>query len=248
MNKPHVLVVDDDPAILRLLCANLKARGYEVVTAVNGEEALEMAERELIDLIILDIMMPKPDGVEVCRRIREWSQVPIIVLSARGDEKDKVKCLELGADDYLTKPFGIAELTARINTALRHCNTSIVTPTQPTFSCEGLEINFAKRRVSLHGTEIRLTPTEYSLLQQLVLNADKVLTHSMLLQRVWGDQYYTEKEYLRVFIGRLRKKLEPDPENPRYIITTPGVGYHFSAASQGDDQQAAYLKATPVSR
>ena len=231
MNKPRVLVVDDDQAILRLLCANLKARGYEVTTAVNGEEALAELEMNLADLIILDIMMPKVDGVEVCRRIREWSQVPIIMLSARGDEKDKVKCLELGADDYLTKPFGVAELIARVKTALRHSGSSGAVPTQSTFSCGDIEVNFVKRRVTVRGTEVRLTPTEYSLLQQLVGNADKVLTHAMLLKRVWGEQYYSEKEYLRVFIGRLRKKLEPDPENPKYIITIPGVGYHFSVAS-----------------
>lgn len=231
MNKPRVLVVDDDQAILRLLCTNLKARGYEIETAVNGEEALETVDREPVHLVILDIMMPKLDGVEVCRRIRTWSQVPIIMLSARGDETDKVQCLELGADDYLTKPFGIAELMARISTALRHSEAHRAAPAESTFSCGEIEINFARRRVTVDGEEVRLTPVEYSLLQQLAVNAEKVLTHSMLLQRVWGEQYHSEKEYLRVFIGRLRKKLEPDPENPKYIITTPGVGYHFAVAS-----------------
>jgi len=230
MEKTHVLVVDDDQAILRFLCANLKARGYEVTTAMDGEEALDAVEREPVNLIILDIMMPKLDGVEVCRRIREWSKVPIIMLSARGDETGKVKCLELGADDYLTKPFGVAELLARINTALRHYDATRAAPTQPTFACDDMEVNFASRRVTVHGEEVKLTPTEYLLLQQLVANTDKVLTHGMLLQRVWGEHYYSEKEYLRVFIGRLRKKLEPDPENPKYIITIPGVGYHFSAS------------------
>lgn len=231
MNKLHILVVDDDPAILRLLSTNLKARDYEVTTSIDGEEALEAIEGDFFDLIVLDIMMPRVDGVEVCRRIREWSRVPIIILSARGDEKDKVKCLELGADDYLTKPFGIAELMARIRTALRHSGSARVAPTRSTFACGDMEINFAARRVTVAGSEVRLTPTEYSLLQQLATNADKVITHHMLLQKVWGEEYGSEKEYLRVFVGRLRKKIEPDPEKPRYIITTPGVGYHLASAS-----------------
>ncbi len=231
MGKTRILVVDDDPAISRLLCANLKARGYEVITAVDGEEALEMVDREIVNLIILDIMMPGVDGVEVCRRIREWSRVPIIMLSARGDEKGKVNCLELGADDYLTKPFGVAELIARVKTALRHSNATQVAPIRSTFTSGNIEINFPTRRVTVDGTEIKLTPTEYSLLEQLVVNVDKVLTHSMLLQRVWGEEYFSEKEYLRVFIGRLRKKVETDPEKPKHIITVPGVGYHFAQAS-----------------
>jgi len=231
MGKTRILVVDDDLAISRLLCANLKARGYEVITAVDGEEALEMMDREIVDLIILDIMMPQVDGVEVCRRIREWSRVPIIMLSARGEETGKVNCLELGADDYLTKPFGVAELIARVKTSLRHSDATQAAPLQSTFTSGNIEINFPARRVTVGGTEVKLTPTEYSLLQQLVVNTDKVLTHSMLLQRVWGEEYYSEKEYLRVFIGRLRKKVETDPENPKHIITVPGVGYHFAQVS-----------------
>jgi len=231
VNKTQILVVDDDPAILRLLCTNLKARGYTVSTAINGEEALVGVESDFVDLIILDIMMPKMDGVEVCRRVREWSNVPIIVLSARGDEKDKVKCLELGADDYLTKPFGIAELMARVKTALRHSNGSKAAPAQSNFVSGDLEINFAMRRVTVGGQEVTLTPTEYSLLQHLAVNADKVLTHNMILQSVWGSEYSSEKEYLRVFMGRLRKKIEPDPKNPEYLMTIPGVGYHLAVAA-----------------
>ncbi|MBU2608318.1 MAG: response regulator transcription factor [Chloroflexi bacterium] len=231
MAKTRVLVVDDDPAISRLLSTNLKARGYEVITAMDGAEALEALDSEIVDLVILDIMMPKVDGVEVCRRIREWSRVPIIMLSAMGDEKGKVNCLELGADDYLTKPFGMAELIARLNTALRHADTSNVAPMPATFNSGELEINFPGRRVTVNGTEVKLTPTEYSLLQHMVANVDKVLTHSMLLQKVWGEEYYSEKEYLRVFIGRLRKKIEANPENPKYIVTVPGVGYHFAQTS-----------------
>jgi two-component system KDP operon response regulator KdpE len=228
MDKKHILIVDDDPAILRLLSTNLKARGYEIYTATDGEESLEAVQKDFIDLIILDLMMPKVDGVEVCRRIREWSDVPIIILSARGDENDKVKCLELGADDYLTKPFGIAELMARIKTAFRHRGDPTVSPAQSSFVCDGLEINFAKRRVTVNGREVTLTPTEFALLQHLAVNADKVLTHNMLLQSVWGNEYSSEKEYLRVFVGRLRRKLEPDPKNPKYIQTIPGVGYHIA--------------------
>ncbi len=232
MDKTHILVVDDDPAILRLLCANLKARGYNVTTAVDGDEALKAVDKDFVDLVLLDIMMPKVDGVEVCRRLREWSSVPIVVLSARGDEKDKVRCLELGADDYLTKPFGIAELMARVKTALRHHEAARVGgTTASSFTCNGLEINFAMRRVTVGGSEIKLTPTEYSVLQQLAVNANKVLTHTMLLQNVWGSGYRSEKEYLRVFIGRLRKKREPDPQHPRNIMTTPGVGYHLITAA-----------------
>ena len=230
MDKKRILIVDDDPAILRLLSTNLKARGYEVVTASNGEEALDAVQTVFVDLIILDLMMPKIDGVEVVRRVREWSDVPIIILSARGDENAKVKCLELGADDYLTKPFGIAELIARINTAFRHRGDSTAAPTQPNFTLDTMEINFAKRRVTVDGHEVSLTPTEYSLLQHLALNSDKVLTHSMLLQSVWGQEYSSEKEYLRVFVGRLRRKLEPDPKNPRFIQTIPGVGYHLASS------------------
>ena len=232
MDKTHILVVDDDQAILRLLSTNLRARDYKVTTAMDGEEALEAVERDFVDLIVLDIMMPRLDGVEVCRRLREWSNVPVIVLSANGGEKDKVRCLELGADDYLTKPFGIAELMARIKTALRHGGSAKNTPAHPaTFTCGDLEINFPLRRVTVAGTEVELTPTEYSLLQHLAINADKVLTHSMLLQSVWGNEYSSEKEYLRVFIGRIRKKLEADPQNPQYIQTVPGVGYHLAVAA-----------------
>ena len=231
MSKTHIMVVDDDPAILRLLCTNLKTRGYKVTTAMDGEECLQAVESDFLDLIILDLMMPKVDGVEVCRRIREWSNVPIIVLSARGDEKDKVTCLELGADDYLTKPFGIAELMARIKTALRHSDASKAGAAHPTIFTNGdLEINFASRRVTVSGEAIRLTPTEYSVLQHLAVNKERVITHSMLLQNIWGNEYNSEKEYVRVFIGRLRKKLEPDPRNPRHIQTVPGVGYYLAAA------------------
>ena len=231
MKKTRILVVDDEPSIRKFLRANLEAKDYEVLTAMDGAEALRTIEMELPDLMILDIMMPKMDGFEVCRQLREWSQIPIIMLSARGDESDKVKCLELGADDFITKPFGASELIARVRAVLRRTEAAGTIPTQPTFTSGDLQISFAQRQVTVAGKEVKLTPTEYSLLQEFVLNAGKVLTHRMLLRKVWGPEYGEEKEYLRVFIGRLRKQLEPDPENPRYIITVPSVGYQFKATT-----------------
>ncbi|MFC1870560.1 winged helix-turn-helix domain-containing protein [Chloroflexota bacterium] len=233
MDKTHILVVDHDPAISRLLYVNLKARGYEVTAVMDGAEALEAMERDFVDLIVLDAMKLGEGGVEIYHRVRERSQVPIVILGALGDEKGELDFLELGADDYITKPFGIAELAARIRTALRHSDATREAPVLPTFTCGDIEINFAMRRVAVGGNEVRLTPTEYSLLQHLATNADKVLTHHMLLQRVWGEEYYNEKEYLRVFIRRLRKKLEVDPENPRYIITVPWVGYLLAKNHDG---------------
>ena len=229
MSKTRILIVDDELSIIKFLRATLKAENYEVLTAMDGAEALQTIEMELPDLVILDIMMPKMDGFEVCRRLREWSQIPIIMLSARGDEGDKVKCLELGADDYITKPFGASELVARVRAVLRRTKAARVIPTQPSFTSGDIKINFVERRVTVAEREVKLTPTEYNLLQELVLNANKVLTHSMLLGKVWGPEYGEEREYLRVFIGRLRRQLEPKPENPKYIISIPGVGYQFKA-------------------
>ena len=229
MSKTRILIVDDELSIIKFLRATLKAENYEVLAAMDGVEALQTIEMELPDLMILDIMMPKVDGFEVCRRLREWSQIPIIMLSARGDEGDKVKCLELGADDYITKPFGTSELVARVRAVLRRTKAARVIPSQPSFTSGDIKINFVERRVTVAEREVKLTPTEYNLLQELVLNANKVLTHSMLLGKVWGPEYGEEREYLRVFIGRLRRQLEPKPENPKYIISIPGVGYQFKA-------------------
>ena len=231
MKKMRMLVVDDELVNVKLLRASLEARGYEVLVAMDGTEAIRIVEMEIPDLIILDIMMPKVDGFEVCRRIREWSQIPIIMLSVLGNESDKVKCLELGADDYMTKPFGIGELVARIKAVLRRAQAIGAIPTQPSFTAGNIQINFAKRQVTVGSNEVKLTPTEYALLQELVLNAGKVLTHAHLLNKVWGFEYGEEKEYLHVFIRRLRVKLEPDPRNPRYITTVPGVGYQFEDKS-----------------
>jgi len=231
MAKTRILVVDDEISIIKFLRANLEKNCYHVLAAMNGAEALHTIELELPDLVILDIMMPEMDGFTVCKRLREWSQIPIIMLSARADENDKVKCLNLGADDYMTKPFGASELIARVKAVLRRTEPARTTTTQPSFTCDNLEINFVERRVTVSGNEVKLTPTEYNLLQELALNANKVLTHSMLLNRVWGPEYGEEKEYLRVFIGRLRRLLEPDPKHPRYITTIPGVGYQFKATT-----------------
>jgi len=219
--------VDDELSILKYLRANLEVEGYKVLTAMNGVQALQTLETELPDLIVLDIMMPEMDGFEVCRRLREWSQLPIIMLSARDDESDKVQCLDLGADDYITKPFGKAEFIARVRAVMRRAEVASPTPTVPSVKSGKLEINFSQRKVTVKGKEIALTSTEYALLQEISLNAGKVLTYTYLLQKVWGADYADEREYLHVFVSRLRAKLEPDPKNPRYITTVSGVGYRF---------------------
>ena len=185
---PNILLVDDDRGILRFLRANMRKEGWETLTAVDGAEALKAFEEKLPDLVILDIMMPKIDGFEVLRRLREWSQIPIIALSARGEATDKVKCLNLGADDYITKPFGIDELIARVRAVLRRSEMASAIPEQSSFTSGDLKINFVERRVTVAGKEVELTPTEYSLLRELVLNAGKVLAYSHLLKRVWGPE------------------------------------------------------------
>ncbi len=226
MKKPRVLIVDDEPETLKYVGANLKARGYDVVTAADGNEALQRSEEDLFDLILLDITMPGPDGFAVCQAIRQRSTVPIIMLSARGQEKDKVKALDLGADDYITKPFGIEELLARVRSSLRRSQQE--TMQSGPLVIGDLTINFDERRVTRDGQEVKLTPTEYALLVQLVRSSGKVLSHTVLLQRVWGPEYGEESDYLWAYVRRLRRKLEADPEHPRYILTEPGVGYRFN--------------------
>jgi two-component system KDP operon response regulator KdpE len=233
MNKPKVLIVDDEPEVLKYVGANLRARGYDTFTASDGSEALQRASEDVFDLVLLDITMPGPDGFAVCQAIRQRSAVPIIMLSARGQEKDKVKALDLGADDYLTKPFGIEELLARVRAALRR-GQGQPTPSE-TFRSGELRIQFAERRVTRGGAEIKLTPTEYALLVQLARSAGKVLTHTVLLQRVWGPEYRDESDYLWAYVRRLRRKLEPDPEHPRYLLTEPGVGYRFRGEEYTSD-------------
>ncbi|MBE0480390.1 MAG: response regulator transcription factor [Dehalococcoidia bacterium] len=210
--------------------ANLEARGYIVHLAQDGVEACEAAERFLPDVIILDVNMPGMDGIEACRRIREWADMPIIILSVRGDESDKVKALDEGADDYITKPFGIEELLARIRVALRH--SSGTAGAAPTLTAGDLEVDRVHRIATLRGDLLKLTRTEYELLVYLMSNGDKVLTHRDILHNVWGPDYGDEREYVRVFIGQLRRKIEDDPSNPRYILTESRIGYRFTKPAQ----------------
>jgi DNA-binding response OmpR family regulator len=230
MRKPLVLVVDDEPQTLRYVGLNLKARGYDVLTASDGTEALKLFSENIVDLLLLDLMMPGPDGYQVTERVRQESDVPIIVLSAKGQERDKVKALDLGADDYLTKPFGIDELLARVRAALRRTSSSGNVTLKP-YALDDLVIDFTARRVTKDGQEVRLTPTEYGLLSYLARNAGKVLTHLTLLQAVWGPEYGDEHDYLWAYIRRLRRKLEADAERPRYILTESGVGYRMAPAA-----------------
>jgi len=225
VRKIKVLVVDDEPKIRMFIRANLEARGYEVYLAQDGTEAVEMTGRVVPDVIVLDLNMPRMDGIEACRRIREWADIPIIVLSVREDEKDKVRALDEGADDYVTKPFGIEELLARIRVALRR--SAGTTTAVPVFTAGDLEFDFSKRVVKRQGQMVKLTRTEYELLAYLVSNCGKVLTHKELLHNVWGPEYGEESEYVRVFMRQLRSKIEDDPSNPKFIATEPRIGYRF---------------------
>lgn len=227
----RILLAEDEMALRDFVSRNLRARGFEVLEASNGLEAIAVWEREDPHLLILDIMMPRMDGLEVCRRVREYSAVPIIVLTALDAESDKVTALDLGADDYLTKPFGVEELLARVRAVLRRTQAEVVSPTSGIKRFGDLEIDLEGHIVRLHGSEVRLSPTEFAFLKQLITNEGKVVTHRMLLQSIWGPEYGGEAEYLRVYINRLRHKLETDPANPRYLLTEPGVGYRFVAPS-----------------
>ncbi len=228
MPSKRILVAEDEVTLRDFITRNLRARGFEVVEAGNGLEAMAQWEREQPHLLILDIMMPHMDGLEVCRRVREHSAVPIIVLTALDAESDKVAALDLGADDYLTKPFGVEELLARVRAVLRRAQWDSVPPASGIKRYGQLEIDLPGHVVRLRGEEVRLTPTEFALLEQLVTNADKLLTHRILLQKVWGPEYGGEAEYLRVYINRLRQKLESDPARPQLLLTEPGVGYRFA--------------------
>jgi two-component system KDP operon response regulator KdpE len=210
----------------------LKRDGYEVLAAANRVDALHAVERESPDLLVLDIMMPVMDGFEVLKRIREWSQIPILILSARYSEDDKVKCLDLGADDYLCKPFGINELVARIRAVLRRTTSVSDIRGQSSVTIGELQTDVVKRRVMVAGAEVPLTSTEYSLLRELALACGKVFTHTELLRRVWGPEYGDECQYLHVYIGRLRAKIEADPKDPKYIKTITGMGYMLQGMSQ----------------
>ena len=226
--QPHILVIDDEPQILRALRTILTARQFRVSTASTGAEGLALAATAQPDLIILDLSLPDMDGIEVCRQLRTWTQTPVIVLSVRDSEHDKVAALDHGADDYLTKPFGIDELLARIRTAMRHA--AHVLPAQKTVITAGpLVIDLAGFAVKRGGEEVKLTATEFKLLAYLAANAGRVLTHRSILTHVWDPADADHVEYLRVFIRQLRKKLEDDPEAPQYILNEPGIGYRFIA-------------------
>jgi two-component system KDP operon response regulator KdpE len=228
-----ILVVDDEPSIQRIMRRNLSMNGYDVVVAANGEQAVELVYEHRPDLILLDLWLPgEIDGMSVCQKVRQWTQVPIIVVSARTDEKHKVKALDLGADDYLTKPFNNDELLARVRACLRRAanasdGANVQLPTVLTSEDGYLRVNIVRRNVLVGNREVKLTPTEFELLRQLMLHAGKVLTHRSLLRAVWGPEYGEEADYLRVYVRQLRLKIEEEPSQPKYILTEPGVGYVF---------------------
>lgn len=224
----RVLIVDDDPRILAFVSAHLKTEGYLTEVAQNGEEALEKAALVQPNLVILDLTMPVMDGLEALKRLREWFSGPVIILSARHEEEQKVSALDLGADDYLTKPFGMPELLARVRVALRRAEQGDRVESDIAIIEAGeLRIDLGKRLVTRAGAEVKMTPTEYELLRLLAQNPGKVITHKELLHRVWGPEYGEETEYLRTFIKQLRRKLEPDPSRPIFIVTQPAIGYKF---------------------
>ena len=220
----RILVVDDEAPIRRFLRAALAAHGYEVLEARSGQEALSAVTAQRPDLLILDLGLPDMEGLEVTRRLREWSNIPIIILSVREGEADKVATLDAGADDYVTKPFGVGELLARMRVAMRR---AAPTADEPAFTTGELQVDLASRMVTVAGQEVQLTPTEYDLLRALVTHAGKVMTHRQLLRQVWGVAYEQETHILRVNISNLRRKIEADPTRPRYIRTEPGVGYRL---------------------
>ena len=223
----RVLVVDDDPQILKAVRTSLGAHGFEVSTAGNGETAVDMLAREPVDVVLLDLGLPGIDGLEVIERVRTWSDVPIIVLSVRDTQQEKAGALDAGADDYITKPFGMQELLARMRAVRRRVEPAVTV--EPVLRFGDLEIDRGRRLVRLNAQPVHLTPTEYRLLEALATNAGKLLTHGWLLHRVWGPAYESEAQYLRVFIRQLRKKLGDDAIRPRYILTEPGLGYRWKA-------------------
>ncbi|GCF08679.1 response regulator transcription factor [Dictyobacter arantiisoli] len=229
--KQHILTADDDPQLLRLVSRSLELDDFDVLTATNGEEALAIIESQALDLILLDVMMPKMDGFTVCQKVREFSSVPIIIITARGQDDEKVKGLNLGADDYLTKPFNIDELVARVRAVLRRTqftSQELTHATRTVTTIGNLTIDYAQRLVTVNGKEIVLTPTEYRVLAYLVQNAGCVVTQDLLLAYIWGQEYVGEGHMLQVNVNRLRRKIEPDPAHPRYILTKVGIGYQFS--------------------
>jgi DNA-binding response OmpR family regulator len=226
--KETVVVADDDPRLLRLVQFNLQQVGYRVVTAPDGNRALRLAESENPDLVLLDVRMPLMDGLEVCRRIRNFSTVPIIIVTAKDSEEDKVAGLDAGADDYLTKPFGAPELMARVRAVLRRATLYSGETAEPVFENGDLKVDFAQQLASVNGRPVNLTPTEYRIVAYLARHAGRVVTQSDLLTKVWGPEYENEAHLLRVNIARLRQKLEQDPSSPKHVITRPGIGYYLA--------------------
>lgn len=222
-----ILVVDDEPHIIEALSMNLELEGYEVSTACNGFEALDKLAKEMPDLIILDVMMPEMSGLETLEKIREVSGVPVIILSVKGEEIDKVRGLDLGADDYITKPFSPTELVSRVRSLIRRASIPSPAPKTEIKIDENLSIDFSRRRVFFKDKEVHLRPTEYRLLYHLVCNAGQVLTHETLLRRVWGHEYRNEDHYVWLYITYLRQKIEEDPKHPKYILGERGIGYRF---------------------
>ncbi|MCP4426611.1 MAG: response regulator transcription factor [Chloroflexi bacterium] len=229
MTTQKILVVDDEKTLREFVSRNLSARGFQVFAATNGLEALAIFNTEALDLVILDLMMPHMDGLETCRRIRQKSTVPIIVLSALGEERDKVAAFDLGADDYLTKPFGVAELLARVRAVFRRINWEAAPATNETLRAGDLELDPQAHTVTQRGEPMKLTQTEFALLHYFMQNPGKALSHQTILRTVWGPEYGNEAEYLRVYIGRLRRKIEADPSKPQYLHTEHGLGYRFTA-------------------
>jgi two-component system KDP operon response regulator KdpE len=225
---PVVLLIEDEPQMRRFLRATLETHDFQLVEAATAREGMAQATGRNPDLILLDLGLPDGDGIDLTRRLREWSAIPIIVISARGKEQDKIAALDAGADDYLTKPFGVGELLARLRVALRHAARADGRD-EPTFSSGDLRVDLAKRLVFVGDTEVHLTPTEYKLLTTLVRHAGKVLTHRMLLKEVWGPNVVEHTHYVHVYMTQLRHKLEQDPTRPRYLLTEPGVGYRLKA-------------------
>jgi two-component system KDP operon response regulator KdpE len=226
MSDERVLIVDDEPAIRKFLRVTLKAQNYDTIEAVSGQEALSKAATDKPDIIVLDIGLPDINGIEVTRLLRKWTQIPIIILSVRGAESDKIAALDAGADDYLTKPFGVGELMARFRAALRR---AVHTTNEPVFTSDNLKVDLTRRLIIVSGCEVQLTPTEYELLRCLVIHAGKVLTHHFLLKEVWGTEYGEEFHMLHVNISNLRRKIELDSSRPQFIITEPGVGYRLKS-------------------
>jgi two-component system KDP operon response regulator KdpE len=227
--RTTILVADDEAPMRKYISSNLKIRGYDVIAAADGIETLKLSAEHPLDLVLLDIGMPGPDGTQVLAALRRESNIPVIMVSARGREHDKVQALDMGADDYLTKPFGVDELLARVRATLRRAG-SVIESSLPAYHYEDLEIDFSARRVRVRDQDISLTPKQYDVLAYLARNAGKVLTHRQILQAAWGGQYADEVDYVWTYVRRIRRRIEVDPSAPRYLLTEPGVGYRMPAA------------------